>query len=323
MNNCRIETSLRAGNKQSPQPLALAPSAAPIPLSTRMVVSALGGMGAATCCHPIDVVRIQMQLYNFKNSVDAVKQIVAKSGPGSLYNGITAAYLRQWTYGSCRMGIYSFLLEKVTKGLQPGEQVSFLQKLGMGCVSGGIGSFVGNPAELSMVRMSADSRLPELERRNYKNVGECIVRVARTEGAGALWTGATPTVIRAMLLSSTTLAVYSECKEALPKHFPILQGSPMGTMFCGSLVCSFLANVICTPFDVVKSRLQQMPTPAPGQPPLYTGMVDCFSKGVAAEGPSVLFRGFTPAFLKLAPYTCISFVLTEKIMKAVTGKEAF
>ena len=42
---------------------------------------------AATFCHPIDVVRIQMQLYNFKNSLDAVQQIVKKSGARSLYNG--------------------------------------------------------------------------------------------------------------------------------------------------------------------------------------------------------------------------------------------
>ena len=66
-------------------------SAPAVSLPTRMVVSALGGMGAATVCHPIDVVRIQMQLYNFKNSADAVKQIVARSGPGSLYNGCVGA----------------------------------------------------------------------------------------------------------------------------------------------------------------------------------------------------------------------------------------
>lgn len=288
-----------------------------------MVVSALGGMGAATFCHPIDVVRIQMQLYEFKGSVDAVQQIVKRSGPSSLYNGISAAYLRQWTYGSCRLGLYSFFLDKVTKDLKPGETVSFLQKLGMGCVSGGIGAFVGNPAELALVRMSADSRLPEDARRNYKGVGECLVRVARDEGPAALWTGATPTVIRACLLSSTTLAVYSECKAALPRYVPWLENSPTATMFLGTLMCSFLANAIVTPFDVVKSRLQQMPIPLAGEAPLYTGMMDCFAKGVKADGPMVLYRGFTPAFIKLAPYTTISFILTEKLTKLVTGKAAF
>ena len=106
-----------------------------------------------------------------------------------------------------------------------------------------------------------------------------------------------------------------------------------------------------------------MPVPKPGEAPLYTGMIDCFAKGIKAEGPlvregpppqlgfpawgrqiylpsshfatacglthqrrnlgQVLYRGFTPAFLKLAPYTCISFILTEKIMVMATGAAAF
>ena len=33
----------------------------------------------------------------------------------SHYAGIDAAYLRQWTYGSCRVGIYAYLLNKFTE----------------------------------------------------------------------------------------------------------------------------------------------------------------------------------------------------------------
>ncbi len=36
-----------------------------------------------------------------------------------------AAYLRQWTYGSCRLGLYSFFLERANKDLPKGGQVSF------------------------------------------------------------------------------------------------------------------------------------------------------------------------------------------------------
>ena len=34
--------------------------------------------------------------------------------------------------------------------------------------AGGLGSFVGNPCDLALVRMQADTTLPEAERRNYK-----------------------------------------------------------------------------------------------------------------------------------------------------------
>ena len=298
--------------------------AAPTPLATRMVVSAIGGMGAATCCHPIDVVRIQMQLYKFEGTVDAARSIVRQGGVGGLYNGITAAYLRQWTHGSCRLGLFSFLQDKVRGAglLAPGAEVPFLWKAGMGLTSGAVGSFVGNPAELAMVRMSADNKLPVEKRRNYKSVFDCIIRVAKHDGVTGLWKGAMPTIIRAMLLSSSTLAVYSDAKKALPEYFPLLRKTELGTMFCGTLVSSMVANIVCVPFDVVKSRVQQMPTPPKGEPPLYTGMVDCFQKGIRAEGPLVLYRGFVPAYIKLAPYTTISFILVDKITAVVTGKGA-
>jgi solute carrier family 25 oxoglutarate transporter 11 len=49
-------------------------------------------------------------------------------------------------------------------------------------------------------------------------------------------------------------------------------------------------------------------------------MIDCFVKILAEEGILTLWSGFTPAFIKLAPYTIISLILTEKITQVVTGK---
>ena len=70
------------------------------------------------------------------------------------------------------------------------------------------------------------------------------------------------------------------------------------------------------PFDVIKSRMQNAAT---GD---YAGPLDCAARSVRAEGPLVLWRGFTPAFLKLAPYTVISLVILEKLTFAATGKRA-
>lgn len=281
-------------------------------------------MGAATFCHPIDVVRIQMQLFEYRNTGHAALSIARTQGVGAMYNGVTAAYLRQWTYGSCRMGAYSYMLNQAKQQRADGN-VPFSQKLMMGSLSGGIGSFIGNPSELAMVRMGADRRLPEAERRGYKNVLDCIVRVAKEEGPTALWRGCGPTVIRAMLLSSSTLGIYSECKERLPTLLPFLcpNADSASTMMIGTTLSSLAANLLCTPFDVVKSRIQQMPVPVAGEAPMYTGMIDCFVKGLRAEGPWFLYRGFMPAFIKLTPYTTISLILTDKIMRLVTGKAGF
>ena len=35
---------------------------------------------------------------------------------------------------------------------------------------------------------------------------------------------------------------------------------------------------------------QNMPKPLPGQPAMYSGMLDCFAKTVASEGPAALYQ---------------------------------
>lgn len=72
-------------------------SSGSIPLPQRMVLGAVAGMGAATCCHPLDVLRVQMQTegVQYKNTVDAGVQIFRRSGlRDGLYAGVSAAYLR-------------------------------------------------------------------------------------------------------------------------------------------------------------------------------------------------------------------------------------
>ena len=88
-------------------------------------------------------------------------------------------------------------------------------KAGLGMVAGIMGSFVGTPAEVALIRMTADGRLPEAERRNYKNVADALARIVKEEGVFALWRGAVPTMGRAMVVNAAQLASYSQAKQFL------------------------------------------------------------------------------------------------------------
>ena len=63
--------------------------------------------------------------------------------------------------------------------------------------------------------MTADGRLPAAERRNYKHVGDALLRMAKEEGVLTLWRGAVPTMGRAMVVNAAQLASYSQAKQAL------------------------------------------------------------------------------------------------------------
>ena len=133
-------------------------------------------------------------------------------------------------------------------------------KMALGLCSGGIGSFVGTPSEVALVRMSADSKLPVNQRRNYKGIGDCLARIYQDEGLAGLWTGARVTVLRAMLLTACVLGIGSEIKERLAGtgwfglHGKMFHGLPL--LFVATICSSFFANIVTNPVDVVKSRMQ-------------------------------------------------------------------
>jgi solute carrier family 25 oxoglutarate transporter 11 len=52
----------------------------------------------------------------------------------------------------------------------------------LGVVSSGLGSFIGTPAGVALVRMTLDGRLPVSERRNYKHIFDALARITREEG---------------------------------------------------------------------------------------------------------------------------------------------
>ncbi|MQL41521.1 hypothetical protein EI012_26800, partial [Escherichia coli] len=124
--------------------------------------------------------------------------IVHSDGLSALFSGVSATVLRQTLYSTTRMGLYDVLKHKWTDhelGTMP-----LTRKIAAGLVAGGVGAAVGNPADVAMVRMQADGRLPASQRRNYNGVFDAITRMAKQEGIGSLWRGSALTVNRAMIV---------------------------------------------------------------------------------------------------------------------------
>ena len=89
------------------------------------------------------------------------------------------------------------------------------QKAAAGLTAGGLGALVGSPADLSLIRMQSDSTLPAAQRRNYKGVGDALLRIIKEDGVGGLFRGAGPTVVRAMSLNMGMLASNDQVKLRL------------------------------------------------------------------------------------------------------------
>jgi solute carrier family 25 carnitine/acylcarnitine transporter 20/29 len=61
------------------------------------------------------------------------------------------------------------------------------------------------------------------------------------------------------------------------------------------------------PLDTMKVRLQTMPKPTPGQPPIYSGTFDCARKIFVKEGPKGFYKGMAAPLVGVTPIFAVSF----------------
>ena len=237
-------------------------------------------------------------------------RLVQQEGVSALFSGVSATVLRQTLYSTTRMGLYDILKKKWTD--PETRNMPLTSKIVAGLIAGGIGAAVGNPADVAMVRMQADGRLPPAQRRNYKSVVDAITRMAKQEGVTSLWRGSSLTVNRAMLVTASQLASYDQIKETILAKGVMRDG--LGTHVTASFAAGFVAAVASNPVDVIKTRVMNMKV-EPGKAPPYKGAIDCAMKTVKAEGPMALYKGFIPTISRQGPFTIVLFVTLEQVRK--------
>ncbi|KAM3344725.1 mitochondrial uncoupling protein 5 [Capsicum galapagoense] len=237
-------------------------------------------------------------------------RIVRQEGVVALFSGISATVLRQTLYSTTRMGIYDMLKKKWTDPNTMNMPLG--KKIVAGLIAGGIGAAVGNPADVAMVRMQADGRLPPAQRRNYKSVVDAITQMTKNEGVTSLWRGSSLTVNRAMLVTASQLASYDEFKEMILGKG--LMNDGLGTHVTASFAAGFVAAVVTNPVDVIKTQVMNMKV-EPGAAPTYSGALDCAMKTIKAEGPMALYKGFIPTISRQGPFTIVLFVTLEQVRK--------
>jgi len=113
-----------------------------------------------TFIHPIDVVKTRLQIageagrqtkqYNGVSGV--IRTVVADEGAGAFYKGIGAAWMREASYTSLRLGLYD-PMKQLTGANEP--NAGFARKFLAGALAGGIGSMFGNPFDVLKTRMMA------------------------------------------------------------------------------------------------------------------------------------------------------------------------
>ncbi|KAH8420829.1 hypothetical protein KR222_006122 [Zaprionus bogoriensis] len=250
---------------------------------------------AVVVTHPLDLMKVLIQTQKDKLSIaKTTNKILKEQGFLAFYNGISASFLRQYTYTLARFGFY-------TVGASLVSTKSMTRKVLLAATGGAVGGFVGAPADLINVRLQNDIKLPPDQRRNYKHALDGLVRVCREEGWMSLYNGATMTALRGAVMTVGQIACYEQAKDILVSFgFP----QRMYTYILASTLSAISATALSQPIDVIKTRRMNA---RPGE---YANLLDVIMRTIL-EGPQAFFKGSIPAFARLGPHTVLLFLSLE------------
>jgi solute carrier family 25 oxoglutarate transporter 11 len=274
---------------------------ASISLGWNLAFAAVSGSGATVVVQPMDLVKNRMQTNKSLTVGKCVSGIIKNDGILKMWTGLGAGILRQCSYTTVRLGVYRKLEEKY-------KPKSFGQKLGLGATAGFIGSLFGNPAEVCLIRMTADGNLPKEEQRGYTSVANALSRIIKEEGVLTLWRGAAPTIARAIVVNAAQLGTYSQAKQSVKANWGMEEGIKLH--FTAAMISGLVTTIASMPVDITKTRLQNQKF-VDGKPE-YRGVADVFTKIIRNEGFFALWKGFFPYYFRLGPHTVLTFIFVEQ-----------
>ncbi|KAJ6626918.1 mitochondrial carrier domain-containing protein [Mycena sp. CBHHK59/15] len=276
----------------------------------------LGGVAASmasSCTHPLDFAKVRMQTMETAPGVKkpsiltVLRTSIQESGIRSVYTGLTASWLRQMSYSLVRLGTYEELKSRMSQN----GRSSTLRLILAASFAGGLGGIVGNPADIILVRMTSDSMRPPEKRYGYSNALTGLLSLAREEGIRGLGRGLGTNTTRAVLMNASQVGSYDFFKSTLLRNsVPIFNYQFQDNLLLhvsASLLAGTFATTVCSPADVMRTRIMSSSSNA--------SFIHVLTTSIREEGPRVLFKGWTPAFMRLGPNTVLLFVFFEQLKK--------
>jgi len=225
---------------------------------------------------------------------NGLKVVLREEGAIALWKGMVPSGLRELSYSTMRFGLYKPI--KTQLGAGSPRDTPLWKMMAAGGLAGGIASFIANPTDLLKTRMQAE----EVGRPMLTHVQE----VYAASGIAGFWRGASTTVVRAVTLGAVKMASYDSTKQALEDKAGMRKGTTANTAIASVITAA--NTVLCTaPVDYLRTQVMV----GDGS----KGMFTIASEAMQAHGPTVLWRGWMPQFMRILPYGMLQFQMMEKI----------
>ncbi|KRZ09074.1 putative calcium-binding mitochondrial carrier K02F3.2, partial [Trichinella zimbabwensis] len=251
----------------------------------RFSLGSIAGACGATVVYPIDLVKTRMQNQRtaialgevvYRNSWDCFRKVIHHEGILGLYRGLTPQLMGVAPEKAIKLTVNDFVRDKFT---HDGNIPFWAEVIAGGC-GGASQVMFTNPVEIVKIRLQVAG---EVRNGGGSRVG--LGSVLRDLGLRGLYKGASACFLRDIPFSAIYFPLYAHAKRWFADEDG--HNNPW-SLFCSAFIAGVPAAGLCTPPDVIKTRLQV--AARTGQS-TYTGIVDCFKKVLREEGWRAFWKG--------------------------------
>ncbi|KAH8671997.1 mitochondrial carrier domain-containing protein [Tricladium varicosporioides] len=290
----------------------------PASAATNLIAGGAAGMMEALVCHPLDTIKVRMQLSRRARAPGAKKrgfittgvEIARKETPLGLYKGLGAVMtgiVPKMAIRFTSFEAYKRLLADKETGNVTGRS-TFLAGLAAGVTEA---VAVVTPMEVIKIRLQAQhhSMADPLDIPKYRNAAHALYTVVKEEGMGALYRGVSLTALRQGSNQAVNFTAYTEFKEILQKYRGSDAPLPSWQTTIIGLVSGAMGPLSNAPIDTIKTRLQKTPG-VPGETAM--GRIASIARDMfKQEGFHAFYKGITPRIMRVAPGQAVTFTVYE------------
>eukprot|EP01029_Cantina_marsupialis_P020635 TRINITY_DN484_c0_g1_i1.p1 TRINITY_DN484_c0_g1~~TRINITY_DN484_c0_g1_i1.p1 ORF type:complete len:293 (-),score=93.42 TRINITY_DN484_c0_g1_i1:800-1678(-) len=280
-------------------------SAPPRKFWKTLVAGGIAGSAEICIMYPTDVIKTRHQLKSGagEGMITTFKNILKNEGTPALYRGIISPIFAEAPKRAIKFSANEKYKKITCK--KDGSLNGF--RAGIAGAMAGMSEVVVNcPFEVVKVRMQAKEAAGL-----YKSTGDCAMQLLKKEGPIALYRGAEPQLWRNAAWNGVYFGLIGSIRSAYPMKKDVSNGGKLFYNFCTGVVGGTIATVFNTPFDVIKSRMQNQGAGVAK----YVWTIPSAMTIVKEEGVRALYKGFGPRIVRLGPGGGIMLVAFDFISK--------
>lgn len=288
----------------------------PASAATNLIAGGGAGMMEALVCHPLDTIKVRMQLSRRARAPGAKqrgflttgKEIVKRETALGLYKGLGAVLTGIVPKMAIRFTSYDLYKQALADSEgNVSSKSTFLAGLSAGVTEAVL---VVTPMEVIKIRLQAQhhSMADPLDVPKYRNAAHALYTVVKEEGAGALWRGVSLTALRQGTNQAANFTAYTELRSQLQKYHGSTDVPSYQTSLIG-LISGAMGPFSNAPIDTIKTRLQKMPAEA-GQSAVDRIRIIAMDMW-KQEGVRSFYKGITPRVMRVAPGQAVTFTVYE------------